>query len=193
MIYEPMEGQMSLFGPDSWSGKMSPERSVPTKEKTLGSSSKKRQGSKTRMPLFLDLRTENGVPADASWAMGIPSVGGYSTYSIGESPTSVMMECRLNSEHRRGVGESRLSQILTPSGVQQKYYLSEAACQGILRRAENRGKELPTILKKALENQASVSKNELDEKVGQTYVHEESANTLAARDYKQPQAINTNG
>ena len=33
----------------------------------------------------------------------------------------------------------------------------------------------------------------IDEKVGQTYVHEESANTLAARDYKQPQAINTNG
>lgn len=29
----------------------------------------------------------------------------------------------------------------------------------------------------------------LDEKMGQTYVHHETANTLAARDYKQPQAV----
>lgn len=29
----------------------------------------------------------------------------------------------------------------------------------------------------------------IDEKVGQTYVHKEQANTLAARDYKQPQAV----
>lgn len=29
----------------------------------------------------------------------------------------------------------------------------------------------------------------IDEKIGQTYVHHDSANTLAARDYKQPQAV----
>lgn len=29
----------------------------------------------------------------------------------------------------------------------------------------------------------------LDEKMGQTYIHYEVANTLAARDYKQPQAV----
>lgn len=29
----------------------------------------------------------------------------------------------------------------------------------------------------------------LDEKMGQTYVHQECANTLAQRDYKQPQAV----
>jgi hypothetical protein len=29
----------------------------------------------------------------------------------------------------------------------------------------------------------------LDEKMGQTYIHYETANTLAARDYKQPQAV----
>lgn len=29
----------------------------------------------------------------------------------------------------------------------------------------------------------------LDEKMGQTYIHENVANTLAARDYKQPQAV----
>lgn len=170
MIYE-MDGQLSLFDQDSSSGKMCQEalvrRGVNAGEKTSELSSKRSQGSKIKMPLFLDLRTANGQPADASWGMAIPSVGGYSTYSIGEFPTSVMMECRLNSEHRRGVGESRLSQILTPNGVHQKYYLSEAACQGILRRAENRGKELPEILKKALLNQASVSRNEQGDRGGQ--------------------------
>ena len=35
----------------------------------------------------------------------------------------------------------------------QKYYLSATACRGVLRRAERRGKELPTILKTALEQQ----------------------------------------
>lgn len=29
----------------------------------------------------------------------------------------------------------------------------------------------------------------LDEKMGQTYIHKEQANTLAQRDYKQPQAV----
>ena len=33
----------------------------------------------------------------------------------------------------------------------------------------------------------------IDEKMGQTYVHEEQANTLAARDYKQPQAVTAYG
>ena len=44
---------------------------------------------------------------------------------------------------------SRLSQILevTP---QEKYSLSAKACQGILRRAERRGKDLPEMLKTVL-------------------------------------------
>lgn len=29
----------------------------------------------------------------------------------------------------------------------------------------------------------------VDEKMGQTYIHRECANTLAQRDYKQPQAV----
>ena len=29
----------------------------------------------------------------------------------------------------------------------------------------------------------------IDEKMGQTYIHHECANTLAQRDYKQPQAV----
>ena len=46
--------------------------------------------------------------------------------------------------------ESTLSQILEVNAP-QKYYLSAKACAGILRRAARRGKELPKMLKEALE------------------------------------------
>ena len=46
--------------------------------------------------------------------------------------------------------ESTLSQILEVNAP-EKYYLSARACAGILRRAERRGKELPPMLKEALE------------------------------------------
>ena len=49
--------------------------------------------------------------------------------------------------------ESTLSEILLAE-VPEKYYLSPKACLGILRRASARGKELPEVLKKALERQA---------------------------------------
>lgn len=65
-------------------------------------------------------------------------LGEYTMRSFGVSP--------------REENESRLSQILQDS-AQPKYYLSEMACRGILNRAAKRGKELPEILRKALENQ----------------------------------------
>lgn len=40
-------------------------------------------------------------------------------------------------------------------GALKKYYLSQKACQGILRRASERGKQLPDVLKRALERQAA--------------------------------------
>jgi len=43
-----------------------------------------------------------------------------------------------------------LSDILETGDVPQRYYLSKRACQGILRRAERRGKELPPALQSAL-------------------------------------------
>lgn len=50
---------------------------------------------------------------------------------------------------------STLSQILQAE-VPEKYYLSQRACLGILRRASARGKELPEVLRLALERQASM-------------------------------------
>ena len=46
-----------------------------------------------------------------------------------------------------------LSQILEENAP-ERYSLSPKACAGILRRAERRGKELPPLLKAALEQQA---------------------------------------
>ena len=49
---------------------------------------------------------------------------------------------------------STLSQILEEN-VPEKFYLSRKACLGILRRASARGKELPAVLQRALEEQAA--------------------------------------
>jgi hypothetical protein len=71
-------------------------------------------------------------------------LGEYTMHSFGESP--------------REENASRLSQILEDA-PHPKYCLSEKACSGILRRAERRGKELPPMLREALEEQ-SRSKSE---------------------------------
>ena len=90
---------------------------------------------------FLDLRRradgakqEQSSETDGLWH------GDSSTLNIGESP---------NEENA-----STLSQILQ-AGVPSTYFLSPKACQGILRRASARGKELPEVLRIALERQAS--------------------------------------
>ena len=134
------EDQFTLFDQDSWSGKMSPEHSVPTEEKTSKPSSKKSAASSAKkLPLFLFLKTD-GRKADASaeWvtpAAPFPSLGDYTMHSFGESP---------NEENA-----SRLSQILEAC-PHPKYSLSAKACQGILNRAERRGKQLPEQLEAAL-------------------------------------------
>ena len=48
---------------------------------------------------------------------------------------------------------TNLSDVLEQN-PDEKYNLSVKACQGILRRAENRGKALPEVLKRALEEQS---------------------------------------
>lgn len=74
------------------------------------------------------------------WATVFPLLGEHSMHSSGESPNVA--------------DESTLSQILEDS-PHPKYYLSQRACLGILRRAENRGKELPKLLKDALVMQSA--------------------------------------
>lgn len=130
--------QMSLFDQDMPCGRMYPELSAQTKEKTSVSCLKSSVKSKTKTPMFLNLLGGGGALLAQSWEMGIPSLGECSTLVFGESPSVAE--------------ESGLWQILQ-AGAPLKYYLSEKACVGVLRRAERRGKELPTILKTALEQQ----------------------------------------
>ena len=43
--------------------------------------------------------------------------------------------------------------------VPEKYYLSPKACSGILRRAEKRGKKMPSLLEVVLKAQASLTEH----------------------------------
>lgn len=58
---------------------------------------------------------------------------------------------RNSSEWHNDADVSFLSDVLETQDVPQKYFLSPKACAGIIRRAETRGKALPSMLKAALE------------------------------------------
>ena len=153
-----MQQQMTIsdwLGQDIWFGKTSPEPCQVTVAKTSESSSKKSQKSVTRMPLFLDLRKANGAMPEPSWETGGVLLGEYTMDSFGEQPSTLMEECSFPALPN-GVEESHLSRILQEA-VHPKYSLSAKACTGILNRADRRGKELPEILRKALERQAQCS------------------------------------
>ena len=142
-----MQQQMSFL--DISYGKTYPELSAPTKERTSEKFLKKSSASKTVLPMFLDLRRRgyaSGNLVGQSWEMDTLSLGAPSTHSFGECP--------------RDVEESTLSQILE-ANVDPKYYLSATACRGVLRRAVNRGKELPTLLKIALCLQGKLTIDEI--------------------------------
>ena len=95
---------------------------------------------------------KGGPQADASWETDGALRGEFSTLSFGEHPISLF---------HNGDGESRLWQILEEE-PRPKYYLSGKACRGILTRAERRQKEIPALLKAALEMQAEQERSELD-------------------------------
>ena len=81
--------------------------------------------------------------------------------SHGESWTLNILEAPRNV-----AGESSswpiatLSQVLETGRLPQRFYLSPKACLGILRRASKRGKDLPPMLKAALEQTAQSSGTE---------------------------------
>lgn len=83
--------------------------------------------------------TTKRLPQATSWQTVSPLPGECLTHNTGECP--------------RGENASSLSQILI-ANAPEKYCLSPKACRGILQRASKRGKELPPLLKAALERQA---------------------------------------
>jgi hypothetical protein len=69
-------------------------------------------------------------------------------------------ECLMHSTlefPKDGGVSSSLRNVLETQPVLPKFYLSARACEGILRRAERRGKTLPEALDKALRNQLSTN------------------------------------
>ncbi len=146
-----MEGQVSLFGPDSECGKTCRVSTVQTKGLTSGKSSRRSSGLKNHTFMLLDLRPGAGNMLGPCWEYDPPWLGSLGTLNTSECPKDAV--------------ESSLSQILQAT-VPLKYYLSKTACKGILRRSEERGKPLPPQLEAALRLQAgldSPSSTKLDE------------------------------
>ena len=136
--------QLSMFGQDLWYGKMFPAPLVQERQRAKTSESFWRRSSAlTAIPFqSLDLTPGAGnLLGEFYWELISPWRGGASTLNTGVSP--------------RDAKESSLSQILQ-ADPPLKYYLSPKACLGILRRAFERGKELPKKLERALKIQAGL-------------------------------------
>lgn len=148
-----MDGQVTWLdlGISCW--KTWPEPLAATKEKTSQPCSKRSSKSSSRKPPVLKCLKRAGLPGgdttmrwedDGAWC------GALMTRNTGEKPseTAVQEMCSVWGPHSVAE-ESRLSQILEETPL-PKYNLTAKACQGILRRAERRGKDLPKLLKEVL-------------------------------------------
>ena len=114
--------------------------SPQTKGVTSKPSSKQSSASLSRTPRCLCLKRHDGPMPTFTWETDGALRTELLTHNTGESPNAAV--------------ESTLSQILQAE-VPEKYYLSQKACLGILRMASARGKELPEVLRLALERQAT--------------------------------------
>ena len=135
---------LHVYDLDSWCGKMFPEPSPAAhqKEKTSGVSSRRSPELKSVVFQSLDLTHGHGnLLGESYWELISPWRGDASTLNTGVSP--------------REENGSSLSRILQDDPP-KRYYLTRRACLGILRRAAERGKELPEKLKRALEIQAGL-------------------------------------
>ncbi len=168
---DQIPGQMSIFDFLAMpSGRTSKEPCQVTTEMTLEWYLKKCADSKTKMPMFLDLRGgASGNSADASWVTAIPWLGDSIMRSISEyhkededyvfsliSMDTQQLNWFLNLSEKPIIPRpSKLSEILDLNCDLEKYMLSIKACQGILNRARKRNKKLPEILEYALIKQSS--------------------------------------
>jgi hypothetical protein len=121
------------------SGKTSQARSVPVIREGLTLLPCSRRSQK---PRFQYLSPAAGQTQEWLEATELLSLGACLTPRCGESPSVA--------------AESSLSQVLEPDAP-ARYSLSRKACEGILRRAQKRGKELPPMLREALEAQCQAA------------------------------------
>ena len=129
--------QDDIVEQDSCFGRMSPEPSPPTKEKTLREWSEKWLG-----PISTSQKVSGKKPEWLSAQTGSSS---------GELLTLNMSEFNhIPEQSPSDVDVCSLSLILETGPIDPRYFLSPKACQGILRRAEARGRALPPSLQQAL-------------------------------------------
>ena len=136
--------QASLFAPDTFAGRMSQAASAQARRtgRISGLSWRKLLDYIAPDYQFLDLSSDAGnLLGQYEWTTRSALHGGCWLRNSGASPRDAI--------------ESFLSQILQ-AHPPKKYYLTTAACLGILRRAEERGKPLPKALDTALRMQAGL-------------------------------------
>ena len=136
--------QASLFAPDTFAGRMSQAASAQARRtgRISGLSWRKLLDYIAPDYQFLDLSSDAGnLLGQYEWTTRSALHGGCWLRNTGASPRDAI--------------ESFLSQILQ-AHPPKKYYLTTAACLGILRRAEERGKPLPKALDTALRIQAGL-------------------------------------
>lgn len=170
--------QLTLQDLDTQFMKTFPEPCPRTKVKTSAASSKRCAKSSKPMFISLDLRGNGPTEEASSWTadrlLGLspmPNIGEYrnaENESVSYATSTDLQHqgfcLTLNlSEHPRVENPTLLSEVLEEE-ADPKYELSAKACRGILNRASKRGKQLPSILQEALENQI---RGELD---GQTEI-----------------------
>lgn len=137
-----MDGQVTWLDLGISCGKTWPEPLAATKEKTSRQSSKRSSKSSSWKPPVLKCLKRAGLPGGDTtmkWEDDGAWYGELTTRNTGECPNVAVV--------------SRLSQILEET-PHPKYNLTAKACQGILRRAERRGKDLPKLLKQVLIRQS---------------------------------------
>lgn len=136
--------QASLFALDTFAGRMSQAASAQARRtgRISGLSWRKLLDYIAPDYQFLDLSSDAGnLLGQYEWTIRSALHGGCWLRNTGPSPRDAI--------------ESFLSQILQ-AHPPKKYYLTTAACLGILRRAEERGKPLPKALDTALRIQAGL-------------------------------------
>ncbi len=149
-----MDGQVSMFAPDSPCGRMCREaspaggtrkRGGKHRARTSGRSSRRSSRLRNQSFMLLDLRAGAGNMLGPYWEIDPQWLGCGGTLNTSECP--------------KDAAESSLSAILQEE-VPSKYYLTRKACLGILRRAGERRKDLPYQLELALKAQAGLISQE---------------------------------
>lgn len=129
---ELFTGQENIAIHDLPYGKMCQEHLAPTKAMTL----QKWLGHYLGVETLTPPKTAGATRA-LRWAMTDLPSGGLWMLNTSDWPKDASV--------------CLLSQILEIGRVDPQYYLSQRACQGIIHRAEKRGKTIPSMLKMALE------------------------------------------